>query len=55
VNTISKKIALASLAACLLVYLVIYVKWQDQFFWIMSAIGFSALIGYIVVKGFFAK
>jgi hypothetical protein len=44
-------------AACLISYMAAYasVKSHVDFFWIMSAIGFVALLTYIVVKGFGGK
>jgi hypothetical protein len=50
-SQIKIKIILSSLAIALVIYSVIYIKWQDDFFLIMSAIGFVALVSYIIIKG----
>ena len=50
-NQVNVKIILSSLAIALVMYAVIYIKWQDYFFWILSAIGFVVLVAYIIMKG----
>ena len=51
VNQVNVKIILSSLAICSLMYAILFVRWQDAYYWVLSGIGFLILLSYIIIKG----